>query len=280
LTVAGVQYYTEASLFGMSNNTAGGKYLRIGLIHSGIVQSERFISDIDNLESQFGISQNTEKHTLEFDQNGNRQFSQTAFLGSNFGSPGYLFTASSNKPEPVSDSIIVVTEPQTVIQTPNTSLQFVDVQPTISTEPQAKVLMDEVKNTIPLVEPQTNLRVQNTSILQPTPQSTVVDTAITAQGHEITTTPEVNLATILYTENISINPVVNTTDVILTTSPQQNLDFVSITNTPMLLSQPATTHWYRGMVLQLSILLCAGLITFLSSNSLTRRRQIDTTILV
>ena len=127
LDLANINYQVSGSLFGISNNTSGQKYLRVALINDEKIVSERNIQNLDVIEKENNISQTKEsKHTIIYDSsNSDPKFSlESTYYPLNFGNPGLFYITVPQKPTttvqtisekslkiPVEDNPAKITEP-------------------------------------------------------------------------------------------------------------------------------------------------------------------------
>lgn len=86
------QYASVGSLFGISNNTLGKKYIRVAIIKNGQTLSEVNIPNLDSLEKSNNIRQSeSQKISLNFDEKHKPTFSSAEYFPNNYGSPGLPF---------------------------------------------------------------------------------------------------------------------------------------------------------------------------------------------
>ncbi len=272
LDISGVNHFALASLFGMSNNTPSLKYLRVALISPENIRFERFIENLDLIEKNNSIDQTKgKKTTLEFDSEGNPSFASSAFFGNNFGSPASVFipvSKSDTIPEP---DVVGGQLPVTLPSIPDTTLGAAQ-SPT--TMPESVADLQAVLELVPTPD----------QLVQQLPQTQPV--VVPSVIPEITTKPALELQPQLefqsFSEKLPTSPV--------TLQPQEKVQSISIftptnidqaqTKSELIpavsFSQPALIHWYNGLIVQMSLILCLGVSTLVSGNSLTRKAQIET----
>jgi hypothetical protein len=173
LDLAGVSYKSFGSLFGISNNTAGSKYLRVALLQNNQIINQRSIDNLDNLEKLNHITQSSYlKQSIYYTSaDSEPAFSSISnqYFKGNAGSPGG-FLASTNQTIQEINSPLVAAEtiPQVSIN-PNSqpetgvveSMPIISSQPNIVPDSTPMTVSNEVKITTNPIQPEISDNIQS-----------------------------------------------------------------------------------------------------------------------
>lgn len=167
------QYTSLGSLFGISNNTPGNKYIRVAIIKNGQTVSEVNIPDVDSLEKSDNIKQSeSQKTSLNFDEKNQPTFSLTEYFPNNYGSPGLPFVTQKTVEKETNEKVdpVVVPSPVLVETTPNSIKPIlpVNTQETMTAVEniQQKITVPAVK-TIPQSTPAESKKISNVVLSEP-----------------------------------------------------------------------------------------------------------------
>jgi hypothetical protein len=168
LELAKVDYSSFGSLFGISGNTSGQKYIRVALLKESVIVSKVELLNMDTLESENGINQSKgQKYSIYFESAGSLpKFSSSgsAYFENNYATPGLAANVSQvsrRQPEPQIQAVEVVVPAQINIQTyTNTKTQTntkiavnTNIQATVISQTASLPAASATSNISPAVEP-------------------------------------------------------------------------------------------------------------------------------